>query len=170
AEPAREYIEHHGGEVRLGATARILTNDAGDAVIGVDAVADRIAVDRVVSAVPWFAFADLFEGEPPALQGTIDRARRLAPVPIVPVNRWLDRPVLSEPFVGLPGRTMQWVFDKRLVIGDSANHLSLVSSGATPVVAKSNDELIQIALDEIVEALPPARAAKLLRATVVREP
>jgi len=170
AEPAREYIEHHGGEVRLGATARILTNDAGDAVIGVDAVADRIAVDRVVSAVPWFAFADLFEGEPPALQGTIDRARRMAPVPIVTVNLWLDRPVLSEPFVGLPGRTMQWVFDKRLVIGDSANHLSLVSSGATPVVAKSNDELIQIALDEIVEALPPARAAKLLRATVVREP
>src|SRR5262249_12140277 len=113
AEPAREYIEHHGGEVRLGATARILTNDAGDAVIGVDAVADRIAVDRVVSAVPWFAFADLFEGEPPALQGTIDRARRMAPVPIVTVNLWLDRPVLSEPFVGLPCRPRQVGSDNR---------------------------------------------------------
>src|SRR5262249_21202653 len=57
AEPAREFIERHGGAVRLGATARIRTNDAGDAVIGVDAGGDRIAVDRVVSAVPWFALA-----------------------------------------------------------------------------------------------------------------
>jgi squalene-associated FAD-dependent desaturase len=170
AEPARAYIEQHGGEVRLGATARILTNQAGDAVTGIDAGADRIEADRVVSAVPWFAFPDLFDREPPGLRTTIDRARRMTSSPIVTVNLWLDRAVLDEPFVGLPGRTMQWVFDKRLVIGDSANHLSLVSSGAASFVAKANEELIQMALDEIVDALPRARDAKLLRATVVREP
>jgi hydroxysqualene dehydroxylase len=170
AEPARAYIEQHGGEVRLGATARILTDEAGDAVIGVDAGPDRIDVDRVVSAVPWFAFPDLFDREPPVLRATVDRARRMTSSPIVTVNLWLDRAVLDEPFVGLPGRTMQWVFDKRLVIGDSANHLSLVSSGASSVIAKTNEELIQMALDEILDALPPAREARLLRATVVREP
>ena len=65
---------------------------------------------------------------------------------------------------------MQWVFDKKLVFGGDAAHLSLVSSGADAMMGKSNDELIAIALDELVDAVPPVRDAKLLRATVVREP
>src|SRR4029079_10971918 len=124
AEPAREYIEKHGGEVRSGATARVLINDAGDAVTGVDAAGRRVAAGCVISAVPWFAFGELFEREPPLLAGIIDRARRMTSGPIVTVNCCFDRPILEEPFLGLPGRTMQWVFDKRLVIGDSAGHLS----------------------------------------------
>ena len=170
AEPARAYIEAHRGEVRVGVPSRILMNDAGDGVAGVDAGGGRIEADRVVSAVPWFALPELFDREPAALKATIDRARRMTASPIVTVNLWLDRRVLDEPFVGLPGRTMQWVFDKRLVFGDSAAHLSLVSSGAASIVAMSNEELIRIAHDEVVDALPPAREAKLLRATVVREP
>ena len=170
AEPAREYIEKHGGEVRSGATARVLTNEAGDAVTGVDAGGARVTVGCVISAVPWFAFGELFEREPPLLAGTIDRARRMTSCPIVTVNFWFDRPILEEPFVGLPGRTMQWVFDKRLVIGDSAAHLSLVSSGAAAIAARSNEELTRLAHDELVDAMPQVRVAKLLRATVIREP
>ena len=86
------------------------------------------------------------------------------------VNLWFDRRVLDEPFIGLPGRAMQWVFDKRLVFGEEASHLSLVSSGAASILARSNDELIRTAHDELLEALPEVRAARLLRATVVREP
>ena len=37
--------------------------------------------------------------------------------PIVTVNLWFDRQVMDEPFIGLPGRAMQWVFDKRAVLG-----------------------------------------------------
>ena len=124
----------------------------------------------MISAVPWFAFGELFEREPPLLAGTIDRARRMTSCPIVTVNFWFDRPILEEPFVGLPGRTMQWVFDKRLVIGDSAAHLSLVSSGAAAIAARSNEELTRLAHDELVDAMPQVRVAKLLRATVIREP
>ena len=65
--------------------------------------------------------------------------------PIVTVNLWFNRRIIDEPFIGLPGRAMQWVFDKRLVFGDEASHLSLVSSGADSVVARTNDELIQLA-------------------------
>ena len=53
-------------------------------------------------------------GEPPALREPIDaRAAAWRRRPIVTVNLWFDRPVIDEPFIGLPGRTMQWVFDKR---------------------------------------------------------
>ena len=94
----------------------------------------------------------------------------MASCPIVTVNLWFDRPLLDEPFVGLPGRAMQWVFDKRLVLGDDATHLSLVSSGAGSILALANDAVIRIAHDELLDALPASRTARLLRATVVREP
>ncbi len=170
AEPARAYIEAHGGEVRTGASARVLTDASGENSLGVQIGADTIAAPHVISAVPWFAFPELFAREPAPLRATIERARGMRSCPIVTVNAWFDRPVIDEPFIGLPGRAMQWVFDKRLVFGGDAAHLSLVSSGADAMVGKSNDELIAIAEDELVEALPRARAARLLRATVVREP
>jgi uncharacterized protein with NAD-binding domain and iron-sulfur cluster len=64
---------------------------------------------------------------------------------------------------------MQWVFDKRLAFGGSASHLSLVSSGAKRLTAMGRDELTALAAREVTEALPGARGATLLRATVVRE-
>jgi hypothetical protein len=90
--------------------------------------------------------------------------------PIVTVNLWFDRQVIDEPFLGLPGRAMQWVFDKRVVFGGSASHLSLVSSGAGPLVQRPNEELVAIAHRELLEAMPAIRTARLVRATVVREP
>jgi squalene-associated FAD-dependent desaturase len=168
AEPARDFIEHHGGSVRTGTTAQVWLQ--GDAVDAVQAGDERWPASRVISAVPWFAVGDAFAGAPPALGDLIDRARRMASSPIVTVNLWFDRAVLDEPFIGLPGRAMQWVFDKRLVFGDDATHLSLVSSGAASILARSNEELIRTAHDELLDALPDSRAARLLRATVVREP
>jgi uncharacterized protein with NAD-binding domain and iron-sulfur cluster len=65
---------------------------------------------------------------------------------------------------------MQWLFDKRLVFGGEASHLSLVSSGAAAIVSLTNDELIAMAHRELLEALPAIREASIVRATVVREP
>ena len=132
AEPARRYIEARGGSVHTGASAKL--HVAEDGVLTVDAAGERWTAGAVISAVPWFALPDLFEGRVPALEPTLDRARRMQSSPIVTVNIWFDRPVLDEPFVGLPGRAMQWVFDKRMVFGGDASHLSLVSSGASSLV------------------------------------
>jgi predicted NAD/FAD-dependent oxidoreductase len=90
-------------------------------------------------------------------------------MPIVTVNLWYDRQVMDEPFVGLPGRAMQWVFDKRLAFGERASHLSLVSSGACAIAGRTNSELIHLAAGEIRRSLPGAAAAQVVRATVVRE-
>ena len=70
------------------------------------------------------------------------------------------------PFLGLPGRRMQWVFDKSLVWGGEASHLSIVSSGADELTSLPNDDLIAVATTELFEALPEARRARVLRATV----
>jgi hydroxysqualene dehydroxylase len=168
AEPAREYVERRGGSVRTGTPAKVHI-DRGR-VTAVEASGERWTSGAVVSAVPWFAVSDLFDGDLSALAETLTRARGMMSSPIVTVNLWFDRQVMNEPFLGLPGRTMQWLFDKKTAFGDAASHLSLVSSGAAPIVHMLNPELIAAAQEELLEALPAVRSAKLLRATVVREP
>ena len=98
-----------------------------------------------------------------------DASVRSEASPIVTVNLWFDRIVTDRILVGLPGRTMQWVFDKRRVFGEHASHLSLVSSGAGKIVSLANDELIELATREVTDALPAARGAAVRRAVVVRE-
>jgi squalene-associated FAD-dependent desaturase len=168
AEPARRYIELSGGEVRVNALTRIVVE--GGRVSGVDIRGERIATRRVVAAVPWFDIGRLFLPAPPSqLAAVLSSAASMGSMPIVTVNLWYDRRVMDETFVGLLGRDMHWVFDKRLAFGRDASHLSLVSSGATRLTAMDRDELTALAAAEVQEALPAARNASLLRATVVRE-
>jgi len=170
AEPAREYIESHGGAVRTGAVSTIVLSADGGAVAGVRIGGDTVQASQIISSVPWFALAELFDEAPPALDGVLDRARRMTSSPIVTVNLWFDRRVLDLPFVGLPGRAMQWVFDKSLILGEDSSHVSLVSSGAAEILAETNIELVHRAHQELLDALPDVRAAKLVQATVIREP
>src|SRR5205085_12142977 len=94
---------------------------------------------------------------------------RLESMPIVTVNLWYDRPVMEDAFVGLPGRSMQWVFDKRQVFGREASHLSLVSSAASALATTGRDALVRAAAAEIEAAIPGARHASLRHGTVIRE-
>src|SRR6185436_10190130 len=141
------FIERHGGAVRTSATARVSIDMAG--VASVEVNSERVSAGALVSAVPWFSLGDLFHGDTSALNDVLASARATAASPIVTVNIWFDRVVMDEPFVGLPGRTMQWVFDKRLVFGESASHLSLVSSGAEDILRWTNGQLIETALAEL---------------------
>jgi zeta-carotene desaturase len=173
--PAVHYIARRGGEVRTSAAATIACGSDRSGR-GTDCSAARVTVRgetytarRVICAVPWFALGDVLVEVPSALGAVIEAARQTAASPIVTVNLWFDRVVTDHTLVGLPGRTMQWVFDKRRVFGEQASHLSLVSSGAEKVVSKGNDELIALAVGEITDTLPAARQAVLRRAVVVRE-
>ncbi|MDE3155274.1 MAG: hydroxysqualene dehydroxylase HpnE [Acidobacteriota bacterium] len=167
AEPARRFVEARGGAVRTGAPARVHTMNGR--VSHVTVREERLEAPHVITSVPWFALEDLLPDPDPSLAGLIRDATRLGSSPIVTVNMWFDRPVLDVPFLGLPGRAMQWVFEKRFVFGEQASHLSLVSSGAEDIVARSNDEIAALAVEEIRAALPEARQAALTRAKVVRE-
>jgi squalene-associated FAD-dependent desaturase len=168
AEPAREWLEARGGAVMTGAAAKLAVEN--ERIIAVEALGQRWTPGAVISSVPWFAFADLFASVPAPLASVAATAARMAASPIVTVNLWFDRPVIDEPFLGLPGRAMQWVFDKRAVFGGESSHLSLVSSGALPIVRATNDALIAMAHQELLDAVPAVRPATLVRATVVREP
>ena len=174
-EPARAFVEERGGAVRTGSPAVItIGHDDGRAgrpvVRAVRCGSEEWKAAAVVSAVPWFAFGSVFDGDLTSLAPTIARAARMESSPILTVNLWFDRPLFEESFVGLPGREMQWVFDKRKAFGDGASHLCLVSSGASDLARLSQEDLVALACHELTEAFPTAKDARLRRGTVIREP
>jgi hypothetical protein len=168
AGPSRRHIEARGGHVRTHALARVLVEHGRAAGVRLRGGED-IRAASVVSAVPWFALGRLFDAIPAELAEIVSAASRMGSYPIVTVNLWLDRRVLPATFVGLPGRSMQWVFDRGAMTNGAASHLSLVSSGAAAIVGQGNDALVVLALRELRDALPAARAAAVRRASVVRE-
>ncbi len=167
AEPARRWIEARGGAVRTQAPARVVLDQGS--VRGVRVRGELIPSRIVIAAVPWFALSELFDTPVTALDDVLAWAAHTPASPIVTVNLWLDRPVLDAPLVGLPGRTFQWVFDRRLIVGDDASHLSLVSSGADRVVEMTNDRLTALALRELGAAIPAVRSVVVRKASAVRE-
>jgi zeta-carotene desaturase len=167
AVPSQRFLAGHRSRCLTGQPARLMVEDGR--VRGVSAGADVFHSTVVIAAVPWFAFGDLFEQAPAPLASTLANAAALGSSPIVTVNLWLDRSIMEQDFLGLPGRTFQWVFDKSRIVGDRLSHLSLVSSGAERVVALDNDTLSRLALDELAGALPEVRSVVVRRASVVRE-
>jgi squalene-associated FAD-dependent desaturase len=167
AAPARRYIEARGGEVRTHALSRIRIQHGR--VAGVEIRGEPVAVPRAIAAVPWFALEPLLVGDTAPMSAITAAAARMASKSIVTVNLWYDRPVMDEPFVGLPGREMHWVFDKRQAFGERASHLSLVASGADHLAGADTARLVALAAEEVAAALPAARQAALVRGTVVRE-
>ena len=167
AEPARAFIESHGGSVRTGSAARM--SFVGHRFLGVEAQKELIAAPAVISAVPWFALPRLFDPTPAPLARVVSRAAEMRGMPIVTVHLWFDTPVLDEPFLGLLGRDTDWVFDTRHTFGGGASHLTLVSSGAQDIVRLSNEELRERALRDLRTTVPRARDASLVHALVIRE-
>jgi hypothetical protein len=166
-EPAARYLRAAGMTIDQHAPARVIVRDGRVAGVGVRGATEP--AERVVAAVPWFAFGDLVDEPRGALAPIVANANRMASVPIVTVNLWLDREVMDEPFIGLPGRRFQWVFDRRQLTGPSQTHLSLVSSGAEDICNTDRHTTVSIALGELRAALPRAANAGLRHASVVRE-
>ena len=91
-------------------------------------------------------------------------------MPIVTVNLWYDRVVMDEAFVGLTGRSMQWVFDKRRVFGETrVTPFARLERRIRTRARSDEEELIALATREVAASLPGAKDATLLRATIVRE-
>ncbi|RPJ60838.1 MAG: hypothetical protein EHM24_26885, partial [Acidobacteria bacterium] len=167
AEPARAFIEARGGSVRTRTPATVSAGSDGRAVVL--AGREHLEAGSVIAAVQWHALPGLFIPPLPALSTVTSAAAATASSPIVSVNLWFDRSFLEGPFVGLPGRRFQWLFDKRQAFGNAASHVTAVASGARQLAGREHDELVRNAMDEIAAAFPEAASARLVRATVVRE-
>jgi hypothetical protein len=154
--------------VRTKSPARIRVSD--DAIAGVRSGETFVACSAVVCAVPWHAFDRVWEDRVPVpVADLATNAAATGSSPIVTVNLWFDGPVMTQPFIGLIGGPMQWVFDKSALFGTNAGHLSVVSSGAEDIVSLGNPEITATAVKQLAAALPATRGRRLTRSVVVRE-
>jgi hydroxysqualene dehydroxylase len=159
---ARDYIASHGGTVRCGADVaaiRLVDQSAAGVLLRNGAAVDG---DAVLLAVPWHQAHTLLPeipDEPPP-----------ASSPILSIHLWFEHDFMPEPFVGLIGRRVQWIFNRRLFAPGEGKggHLSAVISAAHDFVGLSNGTITAIALEDVRSAYDACPAAAL-RSVVIRE-
>jgi zeta-carotene desaturase len=172
-------IERKGGEVVLRAPARAVRVEVG-ALTGVEFAAGRVeSADAYVFAVPHTAVAELFVPLRAQLGELLANLGRIAVSPITGVHFWFDRPVMTEPFLTLIDANTQWIFNKTALYGLSngaspatasqTQYLQLVISASYGLLQKPRQEIIDLCLAEVRQALPAAREAQLVKATVIKE-
>jgi zeta-carotene desaturase len=171
-------IERRGGEVLLRAPVRGLKIENGEiAAVRFDEGKEE-AADAYVFAVPHTALAELLPESVKQSDPSLANLDKIKTSPITGVHFWFDRPVMKEPFITLIDTTTQWIFNKTELYGDTndgaqkidgGQYLQLVISASYDLLPKSRQEIIDLCLNEIRHALPAARDAQLVKATVIKE-
>ncbi|MEJ2008774.1 MAG: hydroxysqualene dehydroxylase HpnE [Acidobacteriota bacterium] len=166
---AAKVITGKGGRVELRQDVRALLISEG--ICRGVRLADGTTIEgkTVLSAVPWHVLPALLPPDIANLPRFFARVRRLAPAPIISIYLWFDRPVTDLEFVGLRGTTIQWLFNKGKILGTGENYVSLVLSGAHDHVARSKEDLLDMALRELRGLLPGMRDARLTHSLVIKE-
>ena len=176
----KRAIEQKGGEVQLRSPVRAIQIENG-AITSVKFDNNREeSTDSYVFAVPHATFAELLPKDIRQSDAVFRNLQNLKDAPITGVHFWFDREVTNEPFITLLDTTTQWVFNKTALYGPASNsengknkttgqYLQLVISASYDLLQKSRQEIIDLCLKEIRQALPAAREANLVKATVIKE-
>lgn len=171
---ALAYLRARGCEIRLGEPVRAL-DVTGTQISGVVLKSgETLRADSVVSAVPPHAFLDLLTGTWPAHPVYQDIARlRSSPI----INLWFttDRAPFSEPFIGLVGGPLHWMFNRSQIEGSVGGEvlLNCTISGARACIDDPPEvlqDLLRVELERYFPGrVPPIRqfrAIKEKRATI----
>jgi squalene-associated FAD-dependent desaturase len=169
---AADIIERTGGSVATRAPVESIEIENGSAVRVKLRDGTRMRATNVICAVPAHQVARML---PSALRADSFFApiSELQSSPIICVHAWFDRKVTDSAFVGFIGTTTQWLFNKRRIFemrGERhPGYLSFVISGARKLIDRSNDELLDLVLNDMKTMLPASSKAKLVRALVLKE-
>jgi squalene-associated FAD-dependent desaturase len=182
----RIAIEQKGGEVTLRSPVRGVRMENGAiAAMQFDNSREESA-DAYVFALPHTALSSLLPQEIKSANPALASLDKIKVSPITGVHFWFDREITKEPFITLLDTNVQWVFNKTALYHpgelsfrgpgspeesafSSGQYLQLVISASYDLLKKSREEIIELCLKEIRQALPAAREAQLVKATVIKE-
>jgi uncharacterized protein with NAD-binding domain and iron-sulfur cluster len=142
--------------------------------------------DAYILALPHSILGGILPEEVRESHPPFANLRNLKDAPITGVHFWFDRMVMDEPFLTLLDTETQWIFNKTMLYGGAkqpsgdgrasgeekplaVQYLQMVISASYELVTKSRQEIIDICLREVRQALPKAREAQLVKATVIKE-
>ena len=195
----RTAIEEKGGEVILRSPVRSLRFESGILKAAIFDGGREETADSFVLALPHDRTAELLPKEIRFANPALAHLEKFKVSPITGVHLWFDRQVTHEPFITLLDTQTQWIFNKTALYhaagnkvsgvipslpaqaGEardllssetgktSAQYLQLVISASYDLLRKSREEIIDVCLKEVRQALPAAREAQLVKATVIKE-
>ena len=115
----------------------------------------RLAASAVILAVPSWALETLLPGSFPG-RDILVRASALPVSPILSLHLWYPDDFMEDDALGLIGRTVQWVFNRRKLAPPDANspnlagaYLCAVISAAHQELEKSNEDLLASAMNDL---------------------
>jgi zeta-carotene desaturase len=160
---AVQFILAHGGDIRTGAE-----------VVGIDFETEKglqvrcktgsaVECSALILAVPHHRVASLLETDernsvPSTLRSSLSALSSTSSIPIVSIHLWFERDFMPHDVIGLIGRRVQWVFNKRKLFGEQRadGHVSCVISAAKGYVDMTNEQLERIALEDLQSVYPDA--------------
>jgi zeta-carotene desaturase len=134
--------------------------------------------DFYISALPPDALARLLPAPVRADWPALERLAQLEWSPITGIHLWFDRPITELEHTAILGRTVQWLFNKDAITGQTekrseksseGHYVQFVVSASRSLMTLRREEIIERVLGEIRELFPASRDAKLLKAVVVKE-
>ena len=172
---AGDYIRARGGQILLRNSLETFSPAPTQVCTR---VADREEIfDYLILALPFDAVARVLPPTPEAAP-LRDQLAHFESSPITGIHLWFDRQITDLDHAVLLDRTIQWIFHKsRLLtprgaaakIEPTGSYIELVVSASKSLIDKSKTEIVDLALKEVREFFPSARAANLLKSTVIKE-
>ena len=182
-----EYISARGGELRFRATVESFRGEFAD--VKLLTTGGEESFDFVVMAVPFDGLSQMLP-QTSAAEPLRQTLGRFETSPITGIHLWFDRQITDLEHAVLLDRTIQWMFHKSKLLegrpdgngrgrpSDSRraadatppnSYVELVVSSSRVLVDKSKSEIVDLALSELREFFPGARAANLVKSTVIKE-
>jgi squalene-associated FAD-dependent desaturase len=167
---AGDYIRARGGEMKFRAGVESFVVRGSE--VSVVANGQEQNFDFLVLAVSFDVLGRMLPDGPEAAP-LAAMLGQFTSSPITGIHLWFDREISELDHAILLDRTIQWMFHKsRFIEGrekGSGSYVELVVSCSRSLVEKSKAEIVEIAMKELREFFPGARAANLLKSTVIKE-
>lgn len=154
---AERFLRATGGGLHLGEGAKALEFANGRLTRILTSTGREIKPAAAISALPPAALAALLPGDCP-LRNQIEG---MPTAPILGVHLFTDRPLITEPFVGILDSPLHWLFARPLPNGsfpEPTFHTACVSSAAYVWEKLPTTELLARLRAEIEKAFPATRS------------
>jgi zeta-carotene desaturase len=184
---AGDYIRARGGDLQLrrplealdpeNSQVRVQLGDRPGDNPGSRPGSKEEAFDYLVLALP-FESLDRVLPQSPESTPIREMLRHFETAPITGIHLWFDRQISELDHAVLLDRTIQWMFHKSRLQPNraeaangaaSGSYIELVVSSSKSLIEMSRADIVDLALREVREFFPGARAANLVKSTVIKE-
>ncbi len=169
--PVEQLLRGKGVEFILQDGVRALGSDDGRATGVVLRSGRELRARAVLSTIPYFALEKIV---PPPFDARepFSSLKQFTSSPIISIHLWSEEPVDAPDFAGLIGRRVQWIFNRRRLLGElqkEGGNVSCIISAAHAYSDWTNEQLVSMAAEDLRSILPEGKSLIVKSSVVIRE-